>query len=319
MMINQRSLIDKFNRLVNITKKYIRKFIRRRYGWSIAIYTGKSPLQLVSDPQIDNPILTAKSVTDVRAEFVADPFMLHENDTWQMFFEVWNLDRDKGEIALATSDDARHWNYQQVVIDEPFHLSYPYVFKWADEYYLIPESAGSNSVRLYKATNFPTQWSFRKNLIEGSDFTDSSVFHYNNMWWLFTTSVASNNLRLYYTGNFLDEWIEHPQSPIVKDDKQIARPGGRVILFKDRMIRYTQDCKFRYGDRVRAFEIANLTTTCYQEQEISPSFVIGASGSGWNKSGMHNIDPHQIADGEWIACVDGYCYQLVIGKFAINL
>lgn len=298
---------------------YITKFIRRRHNWAIGIYTGESPYNLVPDPSLNNPVLTAKDVTDVRADFVADPFMLHEHDTWYMFFEIWNLDTKRGEIALATSKDARHWDYQQVVIDEPFHLSYPYVFKWNDEYYLIPESERANSVRLYKATIFPTQWSFVKTLIEGSHFTDPSVFYYNNMWWLLVSSRENDNLWLYYTGNLMDDWIEHPQSPVVQDNPKIARSAGRVTIFDDKIIRYTQDCDVGYGYQVRAFAITKLTTTSYEEKQIRETPIVTASGSGWNKRGMHQIDPHQINGETWIACVDGYRMQLVIGGKVISL
>jgi hypothetical protein len=36
----------------------------------------------------------------------------------------------EGEIGLATSEDGLKWDYKQVVLNEPFHLSYPYVFEW---------------------------------------------------------------------------------------------------------------------------------------------------------------------------------------------
>ena len=296
-------------------KKYI---IRRRPNWAIGIYAGDSPCNLVPDPNINNPVLTAKDVTDVRADFVADPFMVQDGDLWYMFFEVLNIDTNRGEIAFATSNDTKQWNYQQVVIAEPFHLSYPYVFKWNDEYYLIPESCEANSIRLYKATSFPDRWTFVKTLLDGSDFIDASILHYNRMWWLFTTSIANDNLRLYYAEDLMGDWIEHPQSPVVKNNRQISRPGGKITSFDGKIIRYTQDCEIVYGYQVRAFAITDLTTTSYAEIEVKETPIITASGAGWNKKGMHHVDPHQIDGETWIACVDGYCDGLVIGGMAIS-
>ena len=43
------------------------------------------------------------------------------------------------------------WEYRQIVIDEPYDLSYPYIFQWQDEYYMIPEAHTETSVRLYRA------------------------------------------------------------------------------------------------------------------------------------------------------------------------
>ncbi|HEY9640576.1 MAG TPA: hypothetical protein V6C57_08830 [Coleofasciculaceae cyanobacterium] len=287
-------------------KSIAKQFICRRDKWSIGIYRGDSPFNFIAPEGIKNPVLTAEDVTDVNAYMVADPFMVWEQEQWYMFFEVMD-DRDrKGVIGLATSRDGSKWTYQKIVLNEPFHLSYPYVFKWKEDYYMIPESYQANAIRLYKATNFPAQWSFAKDLLNGSDYVDSSIFQFNNHWWLFTTSTQSDILRLYYTSDLLGDWIEHPKSPIIQSNAHIARPGGRVIVWGDKIVRYTQDDAPHYGNQVRAFEITLLTTAHYQEKEISGNPILKASGSGWNHTGMHNIDPHQINQNEWIACVDGY-------------
>ena len=48
----------------------------KTYGpWSIGIYKGSNPFNLTDPEDISNPVLTGKSVTDIDAVFVADPFM----------------------------------------------------------------------------------------------------------------------------------------------------------------------------------------------------------------------------------------------------
>ena len=289
-------------------------FVKNGNEWSIGVYIGTNPFYLVSPDTISNPVLTAKDITDIPATFVADPFMIKKGATWYMFFEVMNAYTKQGDIGLATSNDGFNWCYKQIVLDEPFHLSYPYVFKWKNEYYMIPESYQANSIRLYKTAHFPTQWSFFASLLEGSDYVDSSVFHFNDKWWLFTTSTIRNNiLRLYYAHDLMGPWIEHPKSPIIKGDAHIARPGGRVLVFGSRIVRYTQDDDPHYGNQVRAFEITELTTTTYEEKAVSQNPIVEGSGKGWNAKGMHHIDPHQIEEDKWIACVDGFHTFLVFG------
>jgi hypothetical protein len=280
----------------------------KKERWSIGVYRGLSPLKVTDSEQFKNPVLSRKDVTDVRAGFVADPFMLWVDPTWYMFFEVLNQQTERGEIGLATSPDAVHWTYQKIVLAEPFHLSYPYVFSWMNEYYMIPESYQAGSIRLYKASKFPEQWSFVGNLLSGSSFLDPSVFRYADKWWLFTETNPDNKfdtLRLYYADQLLGPWVEHPKSPIISGNAQIARPGGRVLVMKDKILRYTQDCQTDYGKQVRAFEISKLSTTDYYEQEVEVGLVLAPSGTGWNGSGMHHIDAHLTPDGSWIACVDG--------------
>ena len=290
-------------------------FLKIQKKWSIGIYIGESPLTFVSPKNIKNPVLTAKDVTDVPAEFVADPFMVKESNTFYIFFEVFNALTNQGDIGLATSNDGLNWTYRKIILDEPFHLSYPYVFKWNNEHYMITETHETYSIRLYKSIDFPTRWVFVKTLLSGVDYLDPTIFRYNDRWWIFTGSShkRSNTLHLFYSYNLMGPWIEHPKSPIIKGDAHKARPGGRVSIYNGRMIRYAQDCYPTYGRQVIAFEIDLLTVTNYKEHEVSESPILKASGTGWNADGMHNIDPVQIDRDRWIACVDGYKTGLLLG------
>lgn len=289
-------------------------FVKIQYAnWAIGIFSGESPLTFITSRDAKNPVLTSKDVTDIRATFVADPFMVYEKDTWYMFFEVMNEDTNQGDIAFATSKDGFYWKYQQVVLDEAFHLSYPYVFKWQDEYYMVPESKRANSVRLYKSVNFPFQWVFVGNLLENVGYLDPSVFYFDKKWWMLTASGKNDVLHLFYADNLTGCWTEHPKSPVVRGDPNKARPAGRVLVFDGKIIRYAQDDFPKYGNQIRAFEIIELTTTNYEERELKQFSVTKPSGIGWNMSGMHNIDTHQFSKNKWIAVMDGYGKEYVFG------
>src|SRR3954468_4215816 len=119
--------------------------------WSIGIYSGDSPFALRPMPQARNPVLTPNEVSDVTAAFVADPFMIRSDGEWYLFFEVMNSVTGKGEIGLAQSVDGVSWEYQQIVLSEDFHLSYPYVFEWNGSHYMIPETLSRGVVSLYRA------------------------------------------------------------------------------------------------------------------------------------------------------------------------
>lgn len=272
--------------------------------WSIGIYAGKSPFALSS--AASNPVLAPGDVTDVPARFVADPFMIEVDGLWHMFFEVLNNQNDRGEIALATSRDGHAWQYQQIVLREPFHLSYPYVFCWQANYYMIPEALGSNAVRLYRATSFPTEWTLVKDLIPGTH-ADPSIFRFDEKWWLFTCPIPyqHDTLALYSAADLAAEWTEHPRSPLIAGNRHIARPGGRVLFYDGKLIRFAQDCLPIYGKQVRAFEITELTSTAYADREVEQSPVLVPEGDGWNASGMHHVDAHRLEDGTFLACVDG--------------
>jgi hypothetical protein len=281
---------------------------RKEAVWAIGLYEGTSPVTWTPAADAANPVVTARDVTDVAASFVADPFMIQVEGTWHMFFEVWNWKACKGEIGLATSRDGLKWKYERIVLAEKFHVSYPYVFACPDGIYLIPESYQANAVRLYKARAFPTEWAFMGNVLTGRYFADPSVFRYHDRWWLFaeTNKEKNNTLRLFHADNLQGPWLEHPRSPVIGQSPYKARPGGRVLVEPDRIIRYAQSCLPEYGMDVRAFAITELSVTKYREQPLEPSPVLAGSGVGWNARGMHHIDPHQLKDGRWLACVDGW-------------
>jgi len=272
--------------------------------WSISIYRGDSPFTLA--PVNGGPVLTKHNVTDVHAAFVADPFMLHRGQTYYMFIEVMNAQTRRGEIGFATSDDALSWTYKQLVLREPYHLSYPYVFEWEGGFYMLPEAIDAGAITLYKADEFPIRWSRHASLIRGR-FADPSIVRHADRWWLFACPAPyqHDTLQLYSASQLLGPWFEHPRSPLIRSDKRRARPAGRILKFDNKLFRFAQDCVPRYGSCVRTFEIVELTASSYAEVEIGHGPVLKATCNGWNANGMHHIDAHQLPDGKWLACVDG--------------
>jgi hypothetical protein len=270
--------------------------------WSIGVYEGPSRFSL-HPTAIANPVITAATVTDVACGFVADPFHVRAGDTYYLLFEVWNADARRGEIAYATSTDARTWTYGAVVLREPFHLSYPCVVRDGDDFYMVPESRQCGAVRLYRAESFPHRWTFVRELLRG-DFADCTPFHHAGRWWMFAHR-GLDELRLYSAPSLHGEWIEHPASPVVAGNRSISRPAGRVMSWNGQLIRFAQDGWPQYGTCVRALEIDRLTLTDYAEHELPESPLLQAAGTGWNSLGMHHIDYIDAPDG-WLAIVDGY-------------
>jgi hypothetical protein len=277
--------------------------------WSIGILGGDTLSDLKTIPGVAMPAISAKNVSDVPAEFVADPFMIKADGAWNMFFEVMNSETGKGEIGLATSKNGLQWEYQRIVLSEPFHLSYPYVFSHGREYFMIPESFQDKAMRLYRADPFPFKWSYVATLLDGP-WVDSSIFFFGDRWWVFTNPVAPANqiLELFHADDISGPWRRHAMSPLIINNNRIARGGGRVIMLGGKPIRFAQDCDPFYGTAVRAFEISVLTTSNYVERELEFSPVLSAGSELWRQQGMHHIDPHFV-DGRWLASVDGWRFE----------
>jgi beta-xylosidase len=307
----------------------IRKRLRQRLteagflepggAWSISIFEGSSPTRL--DPMAGTPVpvLTHRQVSDVRASFVADPFMLHRGETWHLFFEVMNADLERGQIAHATSRDLRSWTYGGLVLALDYHLSYPFVFEHEGDIYMIPETAADRSVQLLRAATFPHQWEHVSTLLRGYPFVDATLHQHDGHWYLFVdTDHRSRHslLRLFHAGQLTGPWVEHPSSPI-RAGESGARPGGRLVTNQGNLLRFSQVCNPRYGTALEAIAIQELSPSTYRELGPATS-VLAAAGHGWNGLGMHHVDPHELESGRWVASVDGRASRRLTSPFSMS-
>ena len=276
--------------------------------WSVSLFTGPSPLALKPRDDDDNAVLRPGSLEteDGPVSLAADPFLVHTQGRWYLFFEIKHGPGRPGQIALAVSEDSTRWRFEGTVLRESFHLSYPHVFSWRGVHYMTPETLGAKAVRLYRANPFPNRWVPEATLARG-ELADPTPFRYQNRWWLFACPRPHGHdaLCLFHSDRLSGPWLPHPRNPLIENDASRARPGGRVTRLGKRLVRFAQDCLPEYGTQVRAFEILTLSTTEYREREVPESPVLGPSARGWNARGMHHLDPYRLEDGSWLAAVDG--------------
>ena len=76
--------------------------------------------------------------------FQADSFLYVKEDELFLFYELQHWD-DPGCIAMIKTKDLKSWTKPQIVLQQPFHLSFPYVFEDNGTIYMIPESQESDT------------------------------------------------------------------------------------------------------------------------------------------------------------------------------
>jgi hypothetical protein len=74
------------------------------------------------------------------------------------------------------------------VLDEPYHLSYPFLIEHDGEIYMMPEKAAQGRVDLYGCVAFPDQWEHARTLIEGQALSDCALFSHEGRWWMLCTA-----------------------------------------------------------------------------------------------------------------------------------
>ena len=107
--------------------------------------------------------------------YVADPFIWTEGRQTFCFVEEYDKAARKGRIAayeLSKSAVRR----VGVALEEDFHLSFPYLFRWNERLFMLPETLGKREVRLYEAVEFPLKWEFVSTLLQDVKAVDSLLW-----------------------------------------------------------------------------------------------------------------------------------------------
>jgi hypothetical protein len=248
---------------------------------------------------------TARDVATPAALFVADPFLARDADETLLFFELMPSGSLRGAIGLARSRDAGIWTYEGIVLDEPFHLSFPHVFQWQTHWFMVPECAEHGEVRLYRATSFPDKWEFERTLLKGR-FADSVLWEQSGTWYMLT-SPRMETLKLFLAETPLGPWMEHPSSPVVENDLSAARPGGPVVAAGRSTFRLAQDCRGAYGRALSAYVVEEIGPSFYQEKPYRQGPVLGVGGSAApGTRGMHHLHALQAQTGRWTVACDGW-------------
>ncbi len=238
----------------------------------------------------------------IDAETLADPFLLKHKDELFLFHEVILKSGKNAKIGVSVYNaDQDKWIFQSIVLDEPFHLSYPYVFTHGPDIFMIPESKQAQSVRLYRATDFPCKWELEKVLMKDKKFVDPSIIYWQDYFYLFTT--RKRRLYLYYSDALAGEWKLHPKSPVKFWNH--GRCGGRIFQHDGNLYRFAQEQAKGYGMGVHGYRIQELSPTACKEIPIDKKPMLEAFGDGWANAGMHHIDILKISDNKYFSVFDG--------------
>ena len=68
-----------------------------------------------------------------------------------------------GYIAVAKNENPLIF---KPILKDKFHFSYPHIFEYNNDIYMIPETYQSLQLRLYKCKDFPYTWELEKVLFE---------------------------------------------------------------------------------------------------------------------------------------------------------
>ena len=277
---------------------------RLKAGNRYTIAVSKQNNPFVIDTASMKPLLCEDFEQHPVCKFMADPFIVRDSDDFYIFYEEMpsKMNSTWGDIAVLHSKDLEHWERIGVAIDEPFHMSFPNVFRYEGEWYMIPETKAVREIRLYKAVEFPLNWKHEKTLIHDEYAVDPAIVKWDDIWYILYSS--SNGLRLCYADDLYSVWQEHPATPIRKNmEEQETRPAGNFIIYRDSLYCVYQRHDGGYGTSVAAYRIDSLSKKAFVETRLVNNPIIQDHGSTWAKDGMHQLSCIYLPEENTYVCV----------------
>ena len=211
-------------------------------------------------------------LTPPDGSFWADPFVIESEGRTLLYFEA-QRGREPGTIAVAELLADGRLTPPRTLLEGPSHLSYPHVFAWDGQWWMIPESAVAGEVVLYRCLELPDRWQREATLLTGDQLVDCTPFaDANGKWWMFASRVGvdpfpQEDLLLFSAPAPTGPWVAHAGNPLVSDVRA-ARPAGAVHPYRGSVLRPGQDCSVRYGYGLALHRVSRLDDAGYAESEV---------------------------------------------------
>lgn len=272
---------------------HLRETIRYRFmreHWSIAYRFGDESFRELVPP---------------RNRFWADPFVVADGERAWVFVEELVYPVKRGFLSVLEVRRDGTWSAPRPVMERPFHLSYPCVFRWDGGFYMVPETSANGTIELHRCTDFPFRWEPDTVLMRDIRAVDATVFEAHGRWWMYYATPVTgggkdfDRLWLHHALSPRGPWSPHRRNPLFSDVAG-GRPAGRPFLRDGRLLRAAQIGTPWYGHAMQLREIVTLTPEEWEEREVSiirPDWARGLDGT-------HTLN----VDGD-VTVIDGLRYR----------
>jgi hypothetical protein len=208
-----------------------------------------------------------------RDRFWADPFAVERHGRYFVFVEELPYNVQRGRLVAIEVFEDREASAPQLVLERPYHLSYPFLFERDGELFMMPETAGNRSIEVYRCGRFPADWSLHATLRTDVSAFDATLWREDgDRWWMFVNIAEPgadpcDELHLFHSRSPFGPWMPHAANPVVSDVR-CARPAGPLFLRDGVLHRPCQDDSVAYGHAVRIQRIECLTEDSFRESTV---------------------------------------------------
>lgn len=270
-------------------------------GWSIGFTKTMNPLtKLTPDP---NNIFSNDSLNNItgNTRFLADPFLLINEDKYYIFFEHQSR-TGPAEISYLSSIDGLNYTYKGVALRESFHLSFPQIFNYKNDIYLLPETASANNVLLYESVGFPQEWKIKDTLIKNFKLKDPAILISKELN-LIVGIDQNYNQKVFTADSLFGEWKETKDFEIGIGDE--IRPAGNFFKHKNHYYIPFQNNFEGYGSGVSLYKLV-FNENNRRFVKVKNLILEKNDSIDWFNRGMHHFnvtitdssDFHIVYDGD---------------------
>ena len=243
-------------------------------------------------------------IPDPGLRFYADPFPFVHDDKTFVFVEDFDHRVGKGVISVVPFDDRGPTGPARPVLEEPWHLSYPFVFTHAGQIWMIPESSEAKRIILYRAERFPDRWVPEATLVDGVQASDATVNRHGGLFWMFAATRDgagswSDTLSIFFASDLFGPWQPHRLNPVLIEQRA-ARPAGAMTVRDGKLWRPVQDCTDGYGTGIGLAEVVRLDQDAF-EQRIH---CVLKADPAWPGRRFHTLNRAGRLE-----CIDGSAYS----------
>ncbi|ODN71384.1 glucosamine inositolphosphorylceramide transferase family protein [Methylobrevis pamukkalensis] len=222
--------------------------------------------------------------------FYADPVPV----TWQgrsvLFVEDLDHHVGKGIISAIEIGPDGPVGAMRPVLEDPWHLSFPFLIAHGGALYMIPETGGNRDVALYRCVSFPDRWERCAVLLSGLVAADVTIIPHEGRMWMFAATYDdgggwSDCLSIWHAPDLFGPWTPLAENPVLID-RDSARPAGNMVIRDGRLWRPVQDCSGGYGSALGLAEVTRLDPEGFA-QEVRH---IVRPGPRWPGRKLHTLN-----------------------------
>ena len=286
-----------------------RKLFLRHSYFTIAL-RHRQEKSILAEPSFSPDAVLPASVE----KWEADPILAEDNGRTWLFYEA--VENGRGHIEVAEVLPDCSLGKPTILLKDDFHYSYPFVFQWRGEWYMIPESSAAEEVRLYRAESFPLKWNLQEILLR-ERAVDTTVYERDGKLILLTfltdgkterVTPKAYELQLSESGASLCplEWEQY--------DELKVRGAGPAFCEGDYYFRPVQmNREQRYGDAIAVYRIQNT------ESEHAETQIAILSTPAGKCSGMYVDGAHTYCRSSQFEAVDLRCRDFDVWKLPRRL